>query len=389
IAVDPDNPMTLYVNNYDGGVFKSTDGAETWVDSSQGYTGAKIFAIAMDPHQPYTVYATCRASIFRSVDGGTGWQGLATINQAVEPCGVALNPINPRDVLIGKESGVVVLKSNDGGDYWRVTLNLEQSFDLGNPIGIKAIAYAPSDANTVYTGTRRKVSFTSTDITGEALGIYKSTDGGETWVEKNGGLESSSKNINAILVSPQNPDIAYAATPDQGVLKTDDGGESWSLVNNGLMSLVVESLAINPENPNIIYAGLAEGVGIFKTTDGGELWEAINAGIQVECPSFLQRVGQVQTGVSLEKPKRVIGGEYYSIPWTNIGSIVIDPVEPQTLYAADLHLGVYMSTDGGLSWTPINHGLSTKAVSALAISADGRVLYAATTGEGVFRLELW
>jgi hypothetical protein len=134
---------------------------------------------------------------------------------------------------------------------------------------------------------------------------------------------------------------------------------------------------------------LAEGVGIFKTTNGGELWEPINAGIQVLCPSFLQRVGQVLPGVSLELPDRFVRGEYYSIPWTNISSIVIDPVEPQILYAADLSMGVYMSTDGGASWTPINDGLSTKAATSLAISADGWILYAATSGEGVFRLELW
>jgi photosystem II stability/assembly factor-like uncharacterized protein len=100
-------------------------------------------------------------------------------------------------------------------------------------------------------------------------------------------------------------------------------------------------------------------------------------------------VGQVQPGVSLEKPKRFVRGEYYSIPWTNILSIVIDPVEPQILYAADAQRGVYMSTNGGASWTPITDGLSTKAVTSLALSADGRVLYAATSGEGVFRLELW
>jgi hypothetical protein len=103
----------------------------------------------------------------------------------------------------------------------------------------------------------------------------------------------------------------------------------------------------------------------------------------------LQRVGQVRPGVSLVKPKRLIGGDYVSVPWTVITSIVIDPKEPQTVYAADYSLGVYMSTDGGLSWNSINDGLSTKAVTALALSADGWVLYAATSGEGVFRLELW
>jgi len=70
--------------------------------------------------------------------------------------------------------------------------------------------------------------------------------------------------------------------------------------------------------------------------------------------------------------------DYYSIPWTTIRSIVIDPIEPNILYAADFHLGVYMSTDGGITWDPINDGLSTKAVIAMALSSDGRVLYAAT-----------
>jgi len=75
------------------------------------------------------------------------------------------------------------------------------------------------------------------------------------------------------------------------VYKTPNGGESWVPKNNGLMSLDVRSLAIDPQNPEIVYAGLAEGAGIFKTSNGGELWEGINYGIRVECPSYLQRVG--------------------------------------------------------------------------------------------------
>jgi photosystem II stability/assembly factor-like uncharacterized protein len=389
IVIDPDDPMTLFVNNYDGGVFRSTDGAETWVDSSQGYTGANIWAIAIDSRHPDTIYSTCRSSIFRSLNGGKTWSGLAFIHEAREPYAVAVNPENPREVLISGESSVSILKSTDGGNTWRVVFQQPQPFEPGNPIGIRTIAYAPSDPNIVYAGTRRSPGRPSTDITNEAFGIYKSSDGGETWVEVNGGLENLSKNINAIVVHPKDPDIAYAATPDQGVLKTTDGGKSWHLINNGLMSLDVESLAIDPKDPEIIYAGLGEGAGIYKTTNGGEVWEGINYGIQVECPSFLQRIGQVRPGISLVKPRRTLPKDYYSLPWTSIRSIVVDPVDSQIIYAADFYLGVYMSTDGGLSWDPINDGLRTKAVSALALSADGRVLYAATSGEGVFRLELW
>jgi len=68
--------------------------------------------------------------------------------------------------------------------------------------------------------------------------------------------------------------------------------------------------------------------------------------------------------------------------------MVIDPLNPETLYAADFSLGVYVSADGGASWHPINDGLSTRAVRHLAISTNGKVLYAATSGEGVFRLDL-
>lgn len=155
------------------------------------------------------------------------------------------------------------------------------------------------------------------------------------------------------------------------------------------LELDVPCLAIDPKNPQMVYAGLGEGAGLYKTTNGGELWEGVNYGIRVECPSYLQRVGQVRPGVSLMKPKRLVGGDYVSMGWTIITGIAVDPVEPQTVYASDYLLGVYMSTDGGLSWDTINDGLTTKAVTALNLSTDGRVLYAATSGEGVFKLELW
>jgi len=392
-VVHPNDPMTVFANNYSGGVFKSTDGTETWIDCSTGYTGADLHRVVVTSYNPDVVYTIGRSGPFRTLNGGQRWEGVAFSPAAFpEWDAVAVNPENPREVLIADEFEGNLLRSTDGGNTWEMAFQHPQARGGGssNRHGFKAIAYAPSDPNIVYAGMRKgRRTIEGNFYVGPSFGIYKSVDGGKTWVEKNNGLETADKNTNAIVVHPQDPDIAYAATWRDGIFKTTDGGESWVAANNGLLSLDIRSLAIDPENPDVVYAGLAEGVGIFKTSNGGELWEAINAGIQVQCPSFLQRVGQVQPGVSLEKPKRVTGSEYYSIPWTNIASIVIDPVESQTLYAADQLLGVYMSTDGGVSWTPINDGLSTKAVSSLALSADGWVLYAATSGEGVFRLELW
>ena len=391
-VVAPDDPMTVFVNNYNGGVFKSTDGAETWTNSSEGYTGAAMRDIAIDADNPLIVYVAGRSGLFRSFESGRTWAGLAFGPASNEPYTVALSPDNSQELLSATDHDGTIIKSTDGGKSWRQVFR-HPSVDPGDPQkwhGFKAIVYAPSNPEIVYAGMGKTTNIGMVDPSLEpSFGIYKSVDGGETWTEKNFGLENSTKIINHIVVHPRNPDIVYIATLHDGVYKTTDGGESWVPVNNGLMSLDVRSLDIDPKDLETVYAGLAEGVGIFKTTNGGELWEGINYGIRVECPSFLQRVGQVRPGISLVKPKRLAGVDYYSIPWTTIRSIVIDPVEPSTIYAADFSLGVYMSTDGGLTWTPINEGLSTKAVIAMALSSDGWVLYAATDGEGVFRLKLW
>jgi hypothetical protein len=98
-------------------------------------------------------------------------------------------------------------------------------------------------------------------------------------------------------------------------------------------------------------------------------------------------VGKVNLGISFEKsPRRVVGSDYYSVPWTSVWAIVVDPVNSQNVYAGDHQSGAYFSTNGGMNWVPINEGLSTKAITAMTISADGKVVYTATEGEGVFRI---
>jgi len=85
-------------------------------------------------------------------------------------------------------------------------------------------------------------------------------------------------------------------------------------------------------------------------------------------------------------PDITLSSSYSSVSWTSIRDIVVDPTDSQTIYAADYHAGVYLSTDGGASWVPINDGLTMKAVTGLDISSDGEVVYVATWGGGVFRL---
>jgi len=358
-VVDPDDPMTIFVNNYGGGVFKSTDGARTWVDCSKGYTGAELHDISIDPQNPSTVYTIGRSGPFRSFNGGKDWKGLsyAPANQS-EWYGIALNPRNPQEVIISDEHQGTIHKSEDGGNTWK-TVFRHPEVDASDPYnrhGFKGIAYAPSNTHIVYAGMRKESRAVDGDMPpGSSFGVYKSIDGGETWVEKNSGLENTSKNINDIVVDPKNPDIAYLGTLHNGIFKTTNGGETWIQKNYGLGKIRdIRSLAIDPNNPNIIFAGAWQG-GIFKSTDGGETWMACGIGMS---------------------------------PEASILSVVIDPTNSQTIYAGDIFSGVYMSIDGGETWYPINDGLSTRAVTCMAISSDGKVLYAGTSGEGVFKLAL-
>ena len=127
------------------------------------------------------------------------------------------------------------------------------------------------------------------------------------------------------------------------------------MMNRGLPSQPpVLSIAQKPGQPAVLLAGIDRG-GVYRSVDGGMSWKASAAGMN---------------------------------PEASVADLVFDPTNADVLYAADLSSGVYRSEDGGESWQPVNNGLRTRAVNALTISADGSRLYAATEGEGVFRLDI-
>ena len=401
-VVDPDDPRTIFINNYQGGNFKSTDGGQTWADASRGYTGAKLTSLAIDPENPAAVWAVGRSGPYRSYTAGASWTGLAYSPASFpEWFAVALNPDNSQEVLVADEHEGIILKSTNSGISWtKVFDHLSAGVDCTLMPkaqkchdGFKAIAYSPSDPSVVYAGmSAERRMFDGLFPARASHGMYKSESGGApgTWVAINNGLPIAPTqllNINAIAVHPTLSNTVYIGTWKNGVYKTTDGGQNWMPMNSGLTSADARSLAVDANSPQVVYVGLGEGKGVFKSVNGGVLWGAINSGLSLDCPSYLLSIGRVEQGVSLEKlPDMRQDLGYSSVSWTSIWDIVIDPTDSQTVYAADHHAGVYLSTTGGGNWTPINSGLTLRAVTTLDISSDGEVVYAATWGGGVFRL---
>ena len=182
-------------------------------------------------------------------------------------------------------------------------------------------------------------------------GALTSEDGGRTWTRRTGtGFDTST--VPAVAVHTRDHDTAWAATMDKGIFKTTDGGIHWSVASTGLADLRVESLAVDPARPDVLYAGTSSR-GVYRSSDGGGTWTA-------------SRTGMTAT--------------------EEIRAVVVNPGQPDVVYAGSAASGVYVSTDGGTSWARMNDGLRNRDVRTLALSADGRVLYAGTYGEGVFRL---
>src|SRR5919198_996515 len=168
-------------------------------------------------------------------------------------------------------------------------------------------------------------------------------EGGEVW------------GILALAVDPQNPAIVYAGTSSAGVFKSTDGGGTWSAVNTGLInkspsSYEVRALAVDPQTPTIVYARTKSG--LFKSTDGGAQWSLV--------------LGYV------------------------VSAVVIDPQTPTTLYAGSDSGGVYRSIDGGANWSFIGstnpfYPYGYAPVAALAVDPQTPTTLYAGTGSAVFR----
>jgi len=179
----------------------------------------------------------------------------------------------------------------------------------------------------------------------------KSFNGGGSWNLTG----ESAADVWSLAIDPQNPQTLYAGTDFDGVLKSTNGGADWSPVNTGLKDTApyyaFQALAIDPKNSQTLYAG-TDGGGVFKSTDGGDNWS----------------------------PTGEVSG--------NVWSLVIDPQNSQTLYAGTYGGGVYKSINGGANWTASNMGLTNLNVYALAIGPQSpQTVYAVTGSEGVFKYE--
>ncbi|MBT3338418.1 MAG: DUF1080 domain-containing protein [Anaerolineae bacterium] len=356
---DPRDTDRLFVNNYGGGNFLSEDAGKTWINASQGYTGAQIFGLSIAPSEPERIYVAGFGGLWRSDDAGTSWQGLKNPPPGLANMpsqGIAVDPTDSNHVLVAKHK---ILESKDGGKSWVVRWSMQVlvgqgiSEELISPMA-PTIAFAPSDAKTLYIGFGHENCLLSHEINCETtpVGILISNDGGASWDLSD---DPQIKQINIFDVAVEHDDAqhVYAAT-EVGLFESVDGGKKWTMVSVKVENNKIHVVAVDPSDSQKILVGV-ERDGIYRSIDGGVTWQHSIAGLE---------------------------------PNGSMHDIVFDPTNSETIYASDLFSGVYRSTDGGNMWIKINEGLRSRATRSLAVSADGQHLYVGTNEDGVLRLDL-
>lgn len=358
LQVDPRDPMRIFVNNYGGGNFLSEDGGSSWSVSSTGYTGARVYDLAISMDNPAIVYATGASGTFRSEDGGITWESMG--EQFAGGQLIVVDPEYSSTMFLSRDSLMLFQRSTNSGKDWKLVMNYEAQLlalqNLGvsaDQQGVSVVAYAPSNPNTLYAGVIQSGCFKFGDNCNDVPTIFsvaKSTDRGDTW-QPIYDAPFHETSVTDIIVHPEQSEIAWVATVGMGVFKTSDGGLTWDKTTPAGGMDTARSLQSNPASPDHFLLGTDKGV--YVSHDAGLSWQKSSSGMD---------------------------------PNERIWDIVFDPIRGNIVYAGSLASGVYLSEDFGLTWRQINTGLTNRNIYTLSISSDGETLYAGTGGEGVFRL---
>jgi photosystem II stability/assembly factor-like uncharacterized protein len=322
LVPDPSNPGTLYAATTSG-VWKTTDGAQTWTWASNGLANLFVNTIAIDPANPARLLVGTDGADYQSVDGGATWTPIEIASGTYEDATViAFAPSHPTTIYAGDVNGLY--RSTDSGQHWVHVYGAE----------IGPVVVDPGNANVVYVSTP------------DAL--VKTVDGGATWHS----LPTDHPWVASIVIDPAHPQTVYLG--DGAVTKSIDGGATWAVLNTPA-GIDVFNLALSPSTPATLYAVGRQGLtfAALKSTDGGGTWHVIG-------------------GV----PNGSFSGQ----------AAAVDPSDSNTFYVSVLYRGVFRSTDGGATFADANQGLAAEPAWAITFAPnDPNTVYASIGESGLFR----
>ncbi|MBV8531378.1 MAG: hypothetical protein JO104_08675, partial [Candidatus Eremiobacteraeota bacterium] len=316
VAGSATDAKLYYVGAAGGGVWKSSNGGQTWDPVFEKQSAASIGAVTIDPTDNQTVWVGTGESnprndvsygdgIYKSTDGGESWSNVG-LKGSKYISRILVDPRNHNHVVVGalgdvfadsSERGVYV--TDDGGRTWRQTLS------VGPESGASDLAMNPQNPSVVYAGIwkfqRRPWTFVSGGVED---GIYKSSDGGESWTKLEGnGLPAGPMGRIGLAVAPSDGNRVYAVIESaQGVLwRSQDGGTTWTMVSKNTLvdarPFYFTHVAVDPKNADKVYAISFQ---VMLSTDAGKTFKPFADTVHSDFHAIW---------IAPDDPKRIILGE--------------------------------------------------------------------------------
>lgn len=359
---------------------------DSWKSVGPDNVGGRTVSIAINPVDTNIIWVgAASGGLWKSTSGGIGtgaWQNVPTGFEVLGVAAIAINPTNTNEMFIGTGEtysygtnsmgiatrtergsyGIGILRSVDGGVTWEKSL--DWTYDENR--GVWEILYHPLDTNILYTATTE--------------GVYKTTDGGETWTNV-----LDVKMIMDMEMDAGSGEIIYAAagnlsSDDKGIYKSEDGGASWELLTAGLPAYTHDgriTISAFPGNADKLWAFIGNAlntVGLYFSDDAGNSWSEINTEDILSYQGWFAKGLLIHTtdenkilagGVELFKSET--GGYSFTQLTTYSGTdsyvhpdhhgLISNPLDPEKVYDIN-DGGVYRSNDFGETWYSCNDGLA-------------------------------
>lgn len=330
-------PNVFYMAPSNGGVWKSTDYGNTWAPIFDGQHTGSVGALAVAPSDPNLIYVgsgeglqrpdlSVGNGMYKSIDAGKTWQHLG-LRDGRQIASIVIDPHNPNRLFVAvlghpygpnKERGVY--RSTDGGSSFQQVLYKDEN------TGASEVALDPSDPQIVYAtlwAARQAPWEIGNSFDGPGSGLFKSSDGGNTWKQLTQGIPTFAQGLGRIgfAIAPNNPKRMYALIDASaaygGLYRSDDAGESWEKINNERRIWGRGSdfacVQVDPKDENSIYVANTT---TYRSNNGGKTFIGI---------------------------KGAPGGDDYHTIWIN-------PQNPDIIFLG-LDQGATLSVNGGKTWS--------------------------------------
>jgi hypothetical protein len=375
LAMHASDPNTIYAAVASGGVFRSTNGGSTWDPISDDLPVLTIGAIALDPVDPDIIYVgtgEANASsyswfgmgMYKSTDAGANWSyiGLEDTRYigriVVDPMDRDRIWVAGTGALFGTNPERGIYRSTDAGATWDKVLFVSDSTAAID------VAIDPTRPDTVFAAMwERRRGLTYRKSGGWSTGIYRSYDGGDSWTELTNGLpKGSDVGRPGISVCESSPNVIYAMYCDHpgyflGVYKSTDGGNSWSQTNDGVLSSLTSSfgwyfgqIRVDPSDPDRVFA---MGVPFYRSENGGATWYEVGPANHVDHhamvfdPTNHSRIFEGNDGgIYISLNSGTSWTKLYDQHTNQFYAIEIDYLNPQRLYGGTQDNGTLRTVTG-------------------------------------------